>query len=153
MKDRLVGKLSLGFILGAISGNLIVLFINLAAKTGCLFATPTMIDSFGKEGAVLLQSLFSGLYGLVCFGGTEFYRIEKWSLLKSTVAHLGCILVSFSIIGLLLGWIGFDLPSLLLLLSIVILFFLIWLIMRSIWKKNVREMNAELEKYKKENSK
>ena len=87
MKDRLVGKLSLGFILGAVSGNLIVLFINIVAKTGYLFATPTMIDSFGREGAVLLQSLFSGLYGLVCFGGTEFYRIEKWSLLKSTIAH------------------------------------------------------------------
>ena len=153
MKDRLVGKLSLGFILGAVLGNLIVLFINLTAKTGYMFATPTMIDSFGKEGAVLLQSLFSGLYGLVCFGGTEFYRIEKWSLLKSTVAHLGCILISFSLIGLLLGWIGFDLPSLLFLLSIVVAFFVIWLIMRAIWKKNVREMNAELEKYKEENSK
>lgn len=153
MKDRLIGKLSLGFILGAVFGNLIVIFINMASKSDYLFVTLAMIDSFGKEGAVLVQTFFSGLYGLVCFGGTEFYRIEKWSLLKSTVAHLGCILISFSIIGLLLGWIGFDFPSLLFLISIIVLFFVIWLIMGSIWKKNVRDMNDELEKYKKENSK
>ena len=153
MKNGLVGKLSLGFIIGAVFGNLVVLIINTASKTGCMFATPAMIDSFGKEAAVLLQTVFSGLYGLVCFGGTEFYRIEKWSLLRSTMTHLGCILVSFTVIGLLLGWIGFDIPSLLFLVAIVAGFFIIWLIMRAIWKKNIREMNAELAKYKEENSK
>ena len=102
---------------------------------------------------MILQTLLSGLYGLVCIGGTEFYRIERWSLLRSTMTHLLCILVSFSVVGLILRWIRFDIPSLLFLLSIAVVYFIIWLIMSLRWKRSIREMNSELEKYKEENSK
>lgn len=153
MKDRLVNKLALGFIFGAISGTLIVLLINTMSKSSYHIATPDLAEAIGTESAVILQTLLSGLYGLVCIGGTEFFRIEKWSLLRSTMTHLVCILVSFSTIGLILRWIRFDLPSLLFLLFIAVAYFIIWIIMSIRWKRSIREMNSELEKYKKENSK
>ena len=153
MKDRLVNKLALGFIVGAISGTLIVLLINTISKSSYHIATPDLAEAIGTESAVILQTLLSGLYGLVCIGGTEFFRIEKWSLLRSTMTHLVCILVSFSTIGLILRWIRFDLPSLLFLLFIAVAYFIIWIIMSIRWKRSIREMNSELEKYKKENSK
>lgn len=153
MKDRLVNKLALGFIFGAISGTLIVLLINTISKSSYHIATPDLAEAIGTEAAVILQTLLSGLYGLVCIGGTEFFRIEKWSLLRSTMTHLVCILVSFTTIGLILKWIRFDLPSLLFLLFIAVAYFIIWIIMSIRWKRSIREMNSELEKYKKENSK
>ena len=153
MKDRIVNKLALGFIFGAISGTLIVLLINTISKSSYHIATPELAEAIGTEAAVILQTLLSGLYGLVCIGGTEFYRIERWSLLRSTMTHLLCILVSFSIVGLILRWIHFDIPSLLFLLTIAVVYFIIWLIMSLRWKKSIREMNSELEKYKEENSK
>ena len=153
MKDRLVNKLALGFIFGAISGTLIVLLINTISKSNYHIATPALAEAIGTEVAVILQTLLSGLYGLVCIGGTEFYRIERWSLLRSTMTHLVCILVSFTTIGLILKWIRFDLPSLLFLLFIAVAYFIIWIIMSIRWKRSIREMNSELEKYKKENSK
>ena len=153
MKDRLVNKLALGFIVGAISGTLIVLLINTISKSSYHIATPDLAEAIGTEAAVILQTLLSGLYGLVCIGGTEFFRIEKWSLLRSTMTHLVCILVSFTTIGLILRWIRFDLPSLLFLLFIAVAYFIIWIIMSIRWKRSIREMNSELEKYKKENSK
>ena len=153
MKDRLVNKLALGFIFGAVSGTLIVLLINIIAKSSYHIATPDLAEAIGTEAAVILQILLSGLYGLVCIGGTEFFRIEKWSLLRSTMTHLVCILVSFTAIGLILRWIRFDLPSLLFLLTIAVTYFIIWIIMSIRWKRSIREMNSELEKYKKENSK
>lgn len=153
MKDRLVNKLALGFIVGAISGTLIVLLINTISKSSYHIATPDLAEAIGTEAAVILQTMLSGLYGLVCIGGTEFFRIEKWSLLRSTMTHLVCILVSFTTIGLILRWIRFDLPSLLFLLFIAVAYFIIWIIMSIRWKRSIREMNSELEKYKKENSK
>ena len=153
MKDRLVNKLALGFICGAISGTLIVLLINAISKSSYHIATPDLAEAIGTEAAVILQTMLSGLYGLVCIGGTEFFRIEKWSLLRSTMTHLVCILVSFTTIGLILRWIRFDLPSLLFLLFIAVAYFIIWIIMSIRWKRSIREMNSELEKYKKENSK
>ena len=153
MKDRLVNKLALGFIFGAIVGTLIVLLINTISKSSYHIATPDLAEAIGTEAAVILQTLLSGLYGLVCIGGTEFFRIEKWSLLRSTMTHLVCILVSFTTIGLILKWIRFDLPSLLFLLFIAVAYFIIWIIMSIRWKRSIREMNSELEKYKKENSK
>ena len=153
MKDRLVNKLALGFIVRAISGTLIVLLINTVSKSSYHIATPDLAEAIGTEAAVILQTLLSGLYGLVCIGGTEFFRIEKWSLLRSTMTHLVCILVSFTTIGLILRWIRFDIPSLLFLLTIAVAYFIIWIIMSIRWKRSIREMNSELEKYKKENSK
>ena len=153
MKDRLVNKLALGFIFGAVSGTLIVLLINTISKSSYHIATPDLAEAIGTEAAVILQTMLSGLYGLVCIGGTEFFRIEKWSLLRSTMTHLVCILVSFTTIGLILRWIRFDLPSLLFLLFIAVAYFIIWIIMSIRWKRSIREMNSELEKYKKENSK
>lgn len=153
MKSRLVGKLVLGFIVGAVLGDLITIIINLAAKNDFLLATSSLAQSVGTTMAVILQSLLAGIHGLVCFWGTEFYYKENWSLLKATLTHLMCILASYCIVGFILGWIRFDIPSMLTFIAIIIAFFIIWIIMGTIWKRTIREMNSELEQYKKENSK
>ena len=153
MKGVLFRKAIIGFVIGMISGYLITASINLANGFGFVVVTKTLSDSVGMGAAVILQGLFSGLYGMICIGGTEFYRIESWSLLQSTVAHYICVLVTFTSVGLVLGWLRFDLFSFLYLVFITILFFAIWFIMSLFWKRTVRQMNSELEKYKKENSK
>ncbi|MBP5161715.1 MAG: DUF3021 domain-containing protein [Spirochaetales bacterium] len=153
MKERLVGKLALGFIIGAVVGDIIVFVINIISRNGCLFAAPKLVNSVGPDAAVLLQTFLSGVHGLVCFGGTEFFRIERWSLFRATLTHFLCVITSYFIIGTILGWIGFDITSVITLAIIVIVYFIIWIIMGKVLKKDVTQMNSNLEKYKEENSK
>ena len=153
MKERLIRKMLLGFVLGALVENLISLIIHLASGYGFRISNPELVQSVGKTSAVVLQILLSGIYGAICIGGTEFFCIDSWGLLRSTFTHFICVFTSFIVTGLVLRWIHVDLFSCIFLAILVIAYFLIWLFMYLRWNKSIREMNIELEKYKKENSK
>ena len=153
MGNKLIKRLLWGFVFGAVSGILISGFLNLFSGNGFSIVARELQLEKGKTVAVLMQVFFSGIYGSICFGGTIFYEIEKMGLFFSTFSHLLCIMFSYSITALILRWAHLDFSLALLLIIIAVVFFVIWLIMGSIWRKNVREMNSELEKYKKENSK
>ncbi len=153
MKDKLLKKLLWGFALGAVSGILITGLINLMTGRGFSIATEELIREAGRTSAIAMQLLLCGIYGAICFGGTIFYEIESWGLLRATVSHYLCILASFSLTGFLLRWLHFDAWSAFFILAITVVFFVIWLVMGAIWRKNIREMNSELETYRKENNK
>ena len=153
MGNRLVKRLLWGFVFGAVSGILISGFLNLLSGNGFSIVARELLLEKGKTAAVIMQVLFSGIYGAICIGGTIFYEIERMGLFFSTLSHFLCIMVSYSITALILRWAHLDFGLALLLIIIAGIFFVIWLVMGSVWRKNIREMNSELEKYKKENSK
>ena len=153
MGNRLIKRLLWGFVFGAVSGILISGFLNLLSGNGFSIVARELLLEKGKTAAVIMQVLFSGIYGAICIGGTIFYEIERMGLFFSTLSHFLCIMVSYSITALILRWAHLDFGLALLLIIIAGIFFVIWLVMGSVWRKNIREMNSELEKYKKENSK
>ena len=90
---------------------------------------------------MVLQGLFSGLYGAVCFASVVLYDIERWPLALATAAHCAVIILIFPLVGSFLGWVN-SITEILIIAGIqLICFFIIWLILYFSYKKQVRELN------------
>lgn len=150
MLKKTLKMAGIGFLIGIIVGNVIAFLTGNADTGGVTFASPRLLGLAGGSGtaAMLLQSLFSGLYGAVCFAGMSFYEIERMPLAVATALHCSLIVLLFIPIALLLGWVS-KLETLLMISGIQIVgFFIIWLIMFAIFKKQVRELNELQQKSK-----
>lgn len=143
MLKKTLKAAGIGFLIGMVIGNMIAILTGNSDTGGVTFASQKLLDMAGGNGtvAMLLQSLFSGLYGAVCFAGMSFYEIERMPLAAATALHCATIILLFIPIALFLGWVS-DITEILIIMSIqLVCFFIIWLIMWSIYKKQVKELN------------
>lgn len=105
-----------------------------------VFASP---DRIADGGGLLAQLIGSGLYGAIAMGGVISYDIESWSLVRATLTHYILTFASFIAAALLLGW--FDGIGLLIaFLAFSGAFFIIWIIMYILSRREVRKINEEL---------
>ncbi len=149
MKRKIIIRLILGFIVGAIMGNLITLLVNLGYGEAVSVVSPHQVEALGHSLAIVLQTILSGLLGVVCIGGISFYDIESWSLLKATIAHSVPILIGFILVFTILQWVPFTFVNCLIIAVIVIVVYaIIWLIMYLMWKNEVKKMNEDLKAYR-----
>ena len=99
---------------------------------------------YSSRAAVLAQLIGSGINGAVCAGSAVIYDFEDWGITKATVTHFLITLISFFTASELLGW--FPREILLITLIVFLLaYFIIWLINYLLWKKEVRQMNSQLQ--------
>ena len=143
MLKKTLKAAGIGFLIGMVIGNVIAILTGNSATGGVTFASPQLLNMASGNGvvAMLLQSLFSGLYGAVCFAGMSFYEIERMPLAAATALHCALIVLLFIPIALFLGWVS-NITEILIIMSIqLVCFFIIWLIMWSIYKKQVKELN------------
>ena len=143
MLKKTLKAAGIGFLIGMVVGNVIAILTGNSATGGVTFASPQLLNMASGNGvvAMLLQSLFSGLYGAACFAGMSFYDIERMPLAAATALHCALIVLLFIPIALLLGWVS-NITEILIIMSIqLVCFFIIWLIMWSIYKKQVKELN------------
>ena len=148
MLKKTLKAAGIGFLLGIVIGDLIALLTGNSDTEGITFASQKLLDMAGGNGtvAMLLQSLFSGLYGAACFAGMSFYEIERMPLAVATALHCALIVLLFIPIALLLGWVS-NIQTLLMISGIqLVCFFMIWLIMYAVFKKQVKELNELQEK-------
>ncbi len=143
MLKKTLKAAGIGFLIGMVVGNVIAILTGNSATGGVTFASPQLLNMAGGNGAVamLLPSLFSGLYGAACFAGMSFYEIERMPLAAATALHCALIVLLFIPIALLLGWVS-DIVTLLIISGMQLVgFFIIWLIMYFGYKKQIRELN------------
>ena len=148
MLKKTLKAAGIGFLLGIVIGNLIAFLTGNSDTGGITFAPQKLLDMSGGNAviAMLLQSLFSGLYGAVCFAGMSFYEIERMPLAVATALHCALIVLLFIPIALLLGWVS-QIETQLMISGIqLVCFFIIWLIMYAGFKKQVKELNELQEK-------
>lgn len=133
----------LGFLIGMIVGNVIAALTGFSAAGGHNIVTPRLLGVTGNNfiPAVILQSLLSGIYGALCFGGIVFYDIERWPLAAATAAHCALIVLSYIPIALFLGWANQPLEFVIVAAVQIVVFFIIWLILYFSYKKQIRELN------------
>lgn len=145
MKRKTIMRAIVGFLLGALSGLIIAYIFAYINGSDHLF-DDSFINRFGSQRtAFVVQMLFSGLYGAICFSSMGYYEVEDWGLLKATVLHCLTINLSFLIIGLFLEWIPFDMKVIAFSsLLIVGCFFIIWIIMYVRNKREVKKLNELL---------
>ena len=142
LKKSLI-RAALGFLIGIVIGNVIAILTGTSDTGGVTFASKRLLDIAGGNGviAMLLQSLFSGLYGAACFAGMSLYEAERMPLAASTALHCGLIVLPFIPISYLLGWVGGILETVIIAAIQIVAFFIIWLILYFVYKKQVRELN------------
>lgn len=148
MLKKTLKAAGIGFLLGIVIGNLIAFLTGNSDTGGITFAPQKLLDMSGGNAviAMLLQSLFSGLYGAVCFAGMSFYEIERMPLAVATALHCALIVLLFIPIAFLLGWVS-QIETQLIISGIqLVCFFIIWLIMYAGFKKQVKELNELQEK-------
>ena len=149
MLKKTLKAAGIGFLIGMVVGNVIAILTGNSATGGVTFASPQLLSMAGGNGvvAMLLQSLFSGLYGAACFAGMSFYEIERMPLAAATALHCALIVLLFIPIALFLGWVN-DIGTLLIISGMQLVgFFIIWLIMYFGYKKQIRELNEMQERF------
>ena len=96
-----------------------------------------------NRGALMAQLIGSGIYGMIAMGGSVVYEIESWSLLRATVTHYVTTFASFFVVNFLLKW--FDgITVLIAFLLFTVAYFIIWIIMYTSWRREIRRINQEL---------
>lgn len=143
MLKKTLKMAGIGFLIGVVVGNLIAILSGNSDTGGVTFASMQLLRMAGGNAlvAMLLQSLFSGLYGAACFAGMTFYEAERLPLAAATALHCATIILLFIPIALFLDWVS-NITEILIIMSIqLVCFFIIWLIMWSIYKKQVKELN------------
>ena len=133
----------IGFLIGMLVGNLIAILTGTSSTNGVTFTSAQLLNMAGGNAlvAMLLQSLFSGLYGAVCFAGMSLYDADRLPLAAATALHCGLIVLPFIPISYLLGWVSGIVETIIIAAMQIVTFFIIWLIMWSIYKKQVKELN------------
>lgn len=130
IKNKAIFLTMLGFSIGLLIGA--GMYVGLATDEHML-----------NRGALMAQLIGSGIYGAIAMGGSVVYEIESWSLLRATVTHYVTTFFSFFVVNFLLKW--FDgLTVLIAFLFFTVAYFIIWLIMYTSWKREVRRINQEL---------
>lgn len=154
MLKKTLKAAGIGFLIGMVVGDLIAILTGNSDTGGITFASSQLLDMAGGNSALamILQSLFSGLYGAACFAGMSFYEIERMPLAAATALHCALIVLLFIPIALLLGWVS-DIGTLLIISGMQLIgFFIIWLIMYFGYKKQIRELNEMQEHFQNKNN-
>lgn len=142
MLKRILKRAGIGFLLGALIGNLITAVIGLGDPGAFLPVSQKLLMKAGSlPCALLLQSLFSGLYGAVCFAGAVLYDVEELPLAAASALHCAIVIVFYFPVAILLGWVSRIEEILLMTGVLLVCYFLTWLIMNAIYKAQVKKLN------------
>ena len=142
-------RAGIGFLIGIMIGDMIAILTGTSSSGGISFTSKQLLDMAGGSAAaaMLLQSLFSGLYGAICFGGMSLYDAERLPLAAATALHCALIVLIFIPISLLLGWVSQTVEVLIISMIQLAVFFIIWLILYFVYKKQVEELNEMMKDY------
>ena len=155
-EKRIILKSIIGFIMGIVVGLLITAIAFMFGENKeIVIVSPEFAQSIGNTAlAFVIQSVLTGMLGVAGYGGSELYRIESWSLLRSTLTHFIIVISLFFVIAFTLKWIVIsDIPAMLIMLgSYVAVYFIIWLVSYLKVNHQVRDINTGLEKMKDHNS-
>lgn len=124
----------------------------LGTLIGLAFLLPYGVGAFWAERGAkqfALHVVMSGLLGAVNMGSTTIYSLEHWSLMRCTLTHFLITMSCMCLIGFSMGWFDLRKPITLWTLAIcVVIYFIIWLIMYLMYKRQIRRINTALKNWK-----
>lgn len=137
-----------GIPLGIAVSFLITLAISLIYNDGKYYpVVPEFAEAMGNElNAVLLQTILSGLFGMVCGGISVIWNIERWSLLKQSVVFFLILLASMLSVAYACYWMQRSAWGAVSYIAIfVVTFFFVWTIQFLVFKRKIKRMNQKLQ--------
>ncbi len=149
MKKKIILRGALGFPLGIAIGYVITICTSLIWADGYYSpCVPELVESMGNEiHAVVLQALLCGLLGTGFGACSVIWEMERWSIVKQTGIYFLIVSAVMMPIAYLLYWMEHSVAGFLGYLGIFVLIFaVIWISQFLLWKRNVDQMNARIEK-------
>ncbi|CDZ23916.1 MAG: DUF3021 domain-containing protein [Thermocaproicibacter melissae] len=150
MKKKILLRCLAGAPIGLAVSTIVTIVISLIVNDGRYHAiVPELASDFGTEmNAVLIQAIFSMLYGAV-FGGASAIWDTDWSILRMTVTHfIICSIATFPI-AYLMRWMDHTAAGILLYFGIfVVIYVIIWCSQYTKMKQKVQAMNKKLSETK-----
>ena len=147
MSDKMK-KTILLVIFGFFGGMVMNCMFMLDAITGMINGTGDM-----TAGKFIFYLLMGGIFGAVNCGSSIIYDIERLSILGATLIHFLIVFTMFFGFGFTL-W-RFEIDDVMvwvLFVCMVIAYFIVWLILYTTYKKEIRKLNKELENIKKDSA-
>ncbi len=147
MKKQIIFRGIIGFPLGITLGYIISILISLFATNGefnpCV---PQFVEQVGSEiGAVVIQTLLSGILGSAFAMSSLIWEIDRWSIAKQTGIYFLVISLSMLPIAYITHWIEHSIVGFVIYFSIFIgLFLVIWITFYFIIKTKVKQLNNKL---------
>ena len=134
--EQIKTRILINTLIGALCGVVICLV---------LFGIGAYDSFYDDKPFVILQFIGSMLLGAVCMGASVVYGIDSWGMGKATLTHYVLAMGAFTCASLLLKW--FDGITLIIALGIMtIAYAFIWFVNYIIWKREIRNINSDLEK-------
>ena len=145
--NKTILKLAIiGFIMGAFIGNGITAAFASSAD-GFVIVAPQLSEEYGYVTAIILQTVVSGLLGIITFAGTVVYYSERFSIAAATLIHMSLSMVTMALVSNFLWWTDRTLEgTLLFLLFIFMIYVLIWVSITVSYSIQIRQINEALEK-------
>jgi len=147
MKMKILKRCLLGVPVGLAISTAITIAISLALGDGAYYAVvPELTAVCGSEiNAVVVQALFSMLYGAAWAGASVIWEIERWSLLRQTVSHLiVCSLATFPI-AYFAWWMPHNGAGIALYFGIFFaVYLIIWLAQYAAMRKRLKQINERI---------
>ena len=123
-------------------------FVIGAAIVICL----VLLDSQPLQGA-FAHIVIGGIYGAVAMGSSVVYGIEKWSIARATATHFLLVFALYFFLVISMGWFSLSDPVFWIVVGAMVAgYILIWLLQYLSYRRQIREMNDELIKWKSRNS-
>jgi len=136
----------MGFVLGALIGNGIVIAFG-SSSEGIVFVSHELARRLGETPALIVQTILSGIVGIIGFVSTKVYHSERFSILAATLIHMAISMTALIIVGRYLEWFGDSLQELLMFLIIpAAMYAMIWFSVYMSYRAEIRRINESLER-------
>lgn len=128
-----------GFVLGIAVCSIITI---LTSDASGVPASAAFIEKIGSaKWALLIQALLSGVHGAICMGTVTLYDTDRLPLTLVSALHCACCIVPFVALSVFLGWAGSVTEMLITVGMQLVAYFIVWLIMYSLYRKEIKELN------------
>lgn len=146
MAEKTLRRAAFGYVVGMPIGTIILIVLSFATQGGAHLFTDALLARTGSEaGALLMQTVLSGIIGAVGVGGTSLFDIEGWSLFRSATVYYATYTITFMPIGFFLGWIESVSDALVMAEVFAIVVLVATLAITARYKMQVEQLNALLE--------
>ena len=148
MFKEVIKRCALGAAFGVVISQVIAIIISLCIADGSFYpVVPSLADKMGNEiSAVILQTVFSFLYGAVFGGVSVIWELDNWSLLKQSVVHFLVVSVATLPVAYITEWMHHSVLGAIIYFAIfAVIYATIWFSQYMAIKKRIYEMNSQLE--------
>lgn len=143
---KIIGLTLVGACIGIIIGTSIELIFSSLSSSSYYPGAPEFLNTFGNENvAVLIERLIYAAYGIIGSFAGLLYRNETRPLILNTAMHFGIILICGIAAGSYLKWWGSSFDMIGVIITIALIYLLIWLFNWLMARAEVKKMNQKLQ--------